>query len=290
MQGGRGSSASAPGKLILFGEHAVVYGKKGIASSVNLRTRVTLVEVDGGCFVLDRPAPFQKVSVPFSLLAGIARTILPTKERDTEAYLKQVVDVLPAPELHLNIKTAFQEYEGSLPNLEDDLGCLSAISLFCILLSCEDDLKPASGWRMKVTSDLPMGAGLGSSAAYHVSMAASFIKCSPYLPVGVPLSEERWKFWTNELAFALEKIVHGPSASGIDNMVSTYGGMLVYHQKTPSFRKGLSRLDVLITNTKVPRNTKNLIATVKENLDKVGIHSIVSESLLIGEYDSILDR
>ena len=47
-------NASAPGKIILFGEHAVVYDKLGISCAVNLRTQVKVKESDKGFITCDK--------------------------------------------------------------------------------------------------------------------------------------------------------------------------------------------------------------------------------------------
>jgi mevalonate kinase len=38
-------SVSAPGKVILFGEHAVVYSKRAIAAGISLRTTISFDQV-----------------------------------------------------------------------------------------------------------------------------------------------------------------------------------------------------------------------------------------------------
>lgn len=234
----KGSVTSAPGKLILFGEHAVVYGRKGIATAINLRTTVSISESAGNRFQITRPPPFLPLSFPLRLLEDISDNVLPIVEKDWTAYLQQITSILYTQELHLNIFESFKRYYSQNPTetpirLENDLGCLSAILLFCFLM-VKSSVKLKTGWKLETTSDLPMGAGLGSSAAYHVALAGAFLKISPRIPPGT-LTADRWKFWANEVAFALEKIVHGPTASGIDNMISVYGGNLIYHNKSPTF-------------------------------------------------------
>lgn len=234
----RESVTSAPGKLILFGEHAVVYGRKGIATAINLRTKVSIIEYPGNRFHLTRPSPFLPISFPICLLETISENILPIIEKDWTSYLQQITSILYTPELHLNVFTTLEKYYKQNPNetpvnLESDLGCLSAVLLFCFLL-VKSSKKSKTGWKLESTSNLPMGAGLGSSAAYHVALAGAFLKISPRIPVE-SLNKERWQFWSNEISFALEKIVHGPTASGIDNMISVYGGNLIYQKKAATF-------------------------------------------------------
>ena len=43
--------SSAPGKCILFGEHAVVYGQPAVAVAIDARVRVTLEESKSGWLI-----------------------------------------------------------------------------------------------------------------------------------------------------------------------------------------------------------------------------------------------
>jgi len=73
----------------------------------------------------------------------------------------------------------------------------------------------------------------------------------------------------NRWAFVSEKNLHG-NPSGVDNSVAVYGGALCYTR--PGFGKksgmegiqGFKSLKFLLTNSKVPRDTKKLVAGVGE--------------------------
>lgn len=84
--------------------------------------------------------------------------------------------------------------------------------------------KPAT---VVVTSELPIGSGLGSSAAFCVAVSAALLALSN--SVSVDMAHQGWSSFgekeldlLNRWAFEGEKIIHG-KPSGIDNAVSTYG-------------------------------------------------------------------
>jgi hydroxymethylglutaryl-CoA reductase len=73
-------------------------------------------------------------------------------------------------------------------------------------------------WRIRVDSQLPLGKGLGSSAAIAVAVARAFdAKC------GLGLDDAR----INEIAFASEKLAHG-TPSGVDNTLATYARPMLF--------------------------------------------------------------
>ena len=84
--------------------------------------------------------------------------------------------------------------------------------------------KPA---KVVVNSELPLGSGLGSSAALCVALSAALLSLSDSLKLD--FSHQGWQTFgdseldlVNKWAFEGEKIIHG-RPSGIDNTVSTFG-------------------------------------------------------------------
>jgi mevalonate kinase len=159
-------TATAPGKVILFGEHAVVYGRPAIAAPVSqVRARAVV-----------SPAP-----------RGPAGEVL-----------------VLAPDIGL---------ESRLADLPEDhpLACV----VNTLLAALQVSQPPAC--TLRVTSTIPVAAGLGSGAAVSVAILRAF---SAFL--GSPLDDEE----VSALAYEVEKLYHG-TPSGIDNTVITYG-MPVY--------------------------------------------------------------
>ena len=121
-----------------------------------------------------------------------------------------------------------------LDKLHDFLGTsqsnLGMASVICFLylysIIMEDFLVPME---IEVESEIPLGAGLGSSAALSVCLSAGLtgvlhqLKC---LDKNIfNHLEQTTRKEICKLAFLSEKILHG-TPSGIDNSVSTYGGLL----------------------------------------------------------------
>ncbi|CAG1008141.1 MAG: mevalonate kinase [Candidatus Methanoperedens sp.] len=179
------TTCTAPGKIYLFGEHAVVYGEPAIACAVELRTSVTV-----------------KRSNDISITSEIGSTGL---DYQMHPYVSSAIQILGEPDVSIEI-----------------------------------------------TSEIPVGSGLGSSAAVTVAtLEAINIECS--------LGYDK----TNiaKMAHEIEREVQG-AASPTDTFVSTFGGVIVI----PS-RKKLEILDcgIVIGNTNKgasPRKTAKLVKQV----------------------------
>jgi mevalonate kinase len=154
-------AASAPGKIILLGEHAVVYGQPAIAVPVTQVQAKAVVTPD---------------------LAGEP-------------------GVIQISSTDMGIHSALNDLPPGDPILE-------TINLVLRTL----DVKRMPSCHIKISSTIPIAAGLGSGAAISVAVIRAL---SGFL--GHPMPAET----VSKLAFEIEKIHHG-TPSGIDNTVVTH--------------------------------------------------------------------
>ncbi|KAM4746418.1 mevalonate kinase [Anableps anableps] len=248
---------SAPGKAILHGEHAVVHGKVALAVSLNLRTYLQLKASSDGKVSINLPNIDTFVCWELSELKQLSSCLSDKKEE---------VQRLDA-ELVKRLREFIGVTNGNLDN-----SATATLAFLYIYLSLFGSGEMPS-LTVSVWSELPTGAGLGSSAAYSVCLAAALLCATGNIPT--PLKEwEQTARWCqedleliNSWAFQGEKIIHG-NPSGVDNAVGTWGGMLRFlaGKIIPLSRVPLLR--ILLTNTKVPRSTKVLVARVKDKINK----------------------
>ncbi|PON43949.1 Mevalonate kinase [Trema orientale] len=248
--------ARAPGKIILSGEHAVVHGSTAVASSINLYTYVTLrfptpadnddtLKLQLKDMALEFSWPIARIKEALSELG------IPNPSTPASCSIEAMKSIAALVE------------EQNIP--EAKIFLASGVSAFLWLYASIQGFKPAT---VVVTSELPLGSGLGSSAAICVALSAAFLSFSD--SVNVDLNHQGWLAFADEeldllnrWAFEGEKIVHG-RPSGIDNTVSTYGNMIQFKSGNLTRIRSNLPLKMLITNTKVGRNTKALVAGVSE--------------------------
>ncbi len=197
-------AARAPAKAILFGEHAVVYGRPAIA------VPVTQVQA--------------RASVTAEPLAPTGRVWL------------------EAPDINLNCDLATLPADHPAQLLVHELMKSMAIETLPAL-------------RLRISSTIPIAAGLGSGAAVSV---AALRAISAFL--GHPLDDEQ----VNALAFEVEKAYHG-TPSGIDNSVVTYARPLYFMKGQPfGLLKVGEPFTLVIADSGVPSPTAAAVAGVRE--------------------------
>lgn len=107
--------------------------------------------------------------------------------------------------------------------------------------------------QVEVTSDLPHGAGLGSSAALGVAVVGAIDEI---------LEIQRSPLQRGETSLAWERVFHG-TPSGIDSMVSAGGGINFYRKGESLHPVRTSRpLPLVIAHGGEPGSTKTTVAQV----------------------------
>lgn len=205
--------ASAPAKVILFGEHFVVYGGPAILASINRR-----IAVDA------RTTNESKVVIRSDI--GVAG------EYSTSAF---------------TIIKGGIEAKATLD------------PLYSAVMQVLSARNRKTGIEIAVSSSVPPGIGLGSSAAACVATVAAVNSLFQKNP-------SRQKIC--ELAIESERLIH-KNSSGADCYVSTFGG-LIHYSKAKGFKEIRSKgpLALVIASTGVRHSTGYLVAGVKKFKDR----------------------
>lgn len=200
-------SVSAPGKIILAGEHAVVYGKPALVAAVDKRLTVR---------------------------------IKTRKNGEIKIFSRQ-----PSSQ----IKEAVRKTEENLALLRSD-------RLSKILKS--------RGLAIEVVSEIPVQAGMGSSAAVAVATVGGLLALSKKIK---RFSDED-KELINKVAYQVEKKIH-QNPSGIDNTISTFGGFLWFKKGKPFKRIKLGSLPrfVFVNTGKAEETTGEMVRYLKNKIE-----------------------
>lgn len=256
---------SAPGKVIVFGEHAVVHGKAAMAAAISLRSyllvttlskshrTITLVFPDIG---LDHTWTMD--DLPWSAFAHESKK---KKYYDMVTSLDQ--DLVKAMQPHL------KEVSNHVEDQQRRVHQAAASSFLYLFLSLSSPTAPACIYTLRST--LPIGAGLGSSASICVCISAALLK-QIHILSGPHEDQPREEVDTqidrmNRWAFVGELCIHG-NPSGVDNTVSTRGNAVLFkrtdYNKPPQVTplKNFPALPLLLINTKQSRSTSTEVAKV----------------------------
>jgi mevalonate kinase len=207
-------TASAPAKIILFGEHFVVYGEPAIATAIDRRARVTA-----------------------------------QKRNDKRIFINSVALGTSG----FFTENRFQAKQG---------GAAAQAKLEPTRIAVQrtlDRCGKETGVNVTVHSNIPVAAGLGSSAAVGVATAAAVAEL-----FGVKAPQEE----IYRTAYEAERFVHG-TPSGIDPAVSTYGGVLLFRKKHGFTRLAVkTNVPLVVGNTGIERSTGGMVSAVRRRQQK----------------------
>ncbi len=227
---------TSPGKLIISGEHAVVYGQPALVVAVNRFAHADINPRDDGAIILQLSTDQGEVSRRWE----------------------------PA-QLELKAKTirsgyaAFCRGECAISRVLDD-----PLDLIPYALAATADRAGAElneGCILHITSSIPVGCGMGSSAAVSLCTVRAGA-----VHFGTDLKEDE----VFGLALECERLIHG-TPSGIDPFICLHGGFIRFQQGNMLRRPPLTTSFHLALTGKPACSTGECVSHVREHFENSNI-------------------
>ena len=208
--------SSAPGKVYLFGEHAVVYGEPAVPCAIERRVHVTATEIDEGLRIHANDLQLDGFTVEYS--------------GDGES--------------HPDVDVAESLVEAGMGYVNE-----------AVAQARDAADAPEAGFEISVEGDIPLGAGLGSSAALVV---AAIDAATRELGVELPASE------IADRAYQVEHEVQDGQASRADTFCSAMGGAVRVEGDDCRRLDGIDTLPFVIGYDGGAGDTGALVAGVRD--------------------------
>ena len=224
---------SVPAKLILSGEHSVLYDCPALSMAIQLYTQVEC------CF---KPSTTHSVTIEL------------TDFNQTHSFPNRIWQ-----NSAIEIESRYQHFLNNHADIQSVLS--QPVDLVISTLHHFDCFHPMKQgkWTFKVHSEVPIGRGLGSSASVIVGLLSNLI-------------HHHDLDMTNETLLALARKIesrqHGRS-SGIDPATMIYGGLLEFHAKHTTKQHKPQELKGWLIDTGSPESTTGqAVAHVSQRFSK----------------------
>ena len=208
-------SARSPGKLILSGEHAVVYGKPALAIAINRYAETSIKAQDA-----------ENVSLNLTNFNYSGSHTLSTLR-----------------EMKHRVKAKYKQFLQGKARIRDVLQTPFELTQYA-LASLLDEKQHQKGLTVHTHSSIPVGCGMGSSAASVLSVLRALAHFHD-----INLSSEDYL----RLALETENLQHGKT-NGLDLHISLFGGC-VYFQNGRLEKRPLPQVPLYLINTGTPSTT-----------------------------------
>jgi len=239
--------SSSGGKVIISGEHSVVYGKPALAFGIDKHTKMYLncykSDQNSNCFALIN---LMSLKINFKISKNEMSDYLISNAKIQDLNND---DIANKHKKHL-IQIIINIYS----KLKD------LIKLEKVKYYIENTY-----FLISISSDIPVGFGLGSSAAYNVCIVNGLCLLINKLLNNNIFSKKDILLLSNES----EKIFHNGTPSGIDASCSLYGGVINFRSineqsnvKIPLNNFFLNKIKFILINTKIQRNGGEFIKNV----------------------------
>jgi mevalonate kinase len=247
------ATASAPGKIILFGEHAVVYGRPALA------VPVLQVHADARADLVTE----KRMGEADALATDLAADFIAESRKETDSAADFFAESRKQTDNSLGEKWA-----NAVRVEAPDIGLFSPLSalladqtphpLAAVIQKTLQHLNISQppAFTVTIRSTIPIASGLGSGAAVSVAIIRALAGLFER-----PLSDEQ----VSQITYEIEKLHHG-TPSGIDNTVIAYAKPVYFVRGQPIQTFSVARpFTLVIADTGQAAPTKESVGDVRKH-------------------------